>query len=291
MKKAGYFFFSFLPLFASIALQFASIIPMMEFYLIRACFSNLLAGKKVGYSELMMQLVSSSESSTSILSLIFALSGILLFSFWYTRQFNGNLRELPEGIAKPGLILGLILLIPGLQMISAVLTSLSASFFPGWMDFYEKLMESAGLTQDPSLMLILYAVVFGPIAEELTFRGVVLSSARKAMPFWAANLFQAFLFGVFHLNLIQGIYAFMIGLFFGCVCSRGGSIYLSISLHILFNAWGTFMPTDSSLYTNPIYFLPFFLGSILFGIFGFYLFWKNTAKTAVNHSPDFSDIY
>jgi hypothetical protein len=81
--------------------------------------------------------------------------------------------------------------------------------------------------------------VLAPIGEELMFRGVTMRQARKAVPFWAANLLQAFLFGVFHLNWIQGIYAFALGLVLGVVCEKGGSIYYSLLFHILFNFWGT----------------------------------------------------
>ena len=50
---------------------------------------------------------------------------------------------------------------------------------------------------------------------------------------------QAALFGLFHLNWIQGIYAFALGIVLGYVCERGGSIYYSMGLHLLFNLWGT----------------------------------------------------
>ena len=41
------------------------------------------------------------------------------------------------------------------------------------------------------------------------------------------------------MNMIQGIYAFCLGLVLGYVCNRGGSIYYSLLLHMLFNFWGT----------------------------------------------------
>ena len=66
-----------------------------------------------------------------------------------------------------------------------------------------------------------------------------MHQAKKCLPFWAANLLQALLFGIFHMNMIQGIYAFCLGLVLGYVCNRGGSIYYSILLHMLFNFWGT----------------------------------------------------
>ncbi len=291
MKKVGYFFFCFLPLIVSISLQFIVSLPAMGLSLIETCISNILSGKKPGLNDLMTQLyaVWSSENFTMLISAAFAACGILIFGFWYVREFNGNFKQSPKAFVNLRLVLGLILLVPGLQFLSSILTGISASIFPGWMDYYEKLMETAGFSGEPSALLILYAVILGPIGEELTFRGVTFSAAKRALPFWAANLFQAFLFGAFHLNLIQGIYAFMIGLVLGYVCEKGGSIYLSILLHMLFNCWGTFMPGDSPLYKNPLYLSIFCILSVFLAILGLYLFRKNTIYARVKHSPEFSD--
>ena len=285
MKKLGYFFFCFLPVLASIGLQFAATFPVLGITAMQYAFSNLLSGQKMPYSEFAMYLTSVSVSQTFLMtvSIVYASFGILIFGFWYYRQFHGSLRFPMQKFTKPGLILGLILLIPALQVISSVLTTFSAAIFPGAMDFYESLMESTGFTNSPSILLILYAVFLGPIAEELTFRGVTLSSAKKALPFWAANLFQAILFGIFHMNLIQGIYAFFIGLCLGFVCEKCGSIWLSVFLHILFNAWGTFAPAE-------IYSIPLFILFILLGILGMYLFHKNTSVRSVKNFADISDI-
>ena len=293
MKKVGYFFFCFLPLLTSVALQFAAAFPVMGVCLLQLCYSHIFSGTKVSYGQLIQQLneVYSNPAITSLASVLFAGCGILIFGLWYVYQFDGDLRQTSGLFSRPKLLLGLIFLVPGLQIISSILTTFSASLFPGWMDFYEKLMENAGFNGNSiSPLLILYAVLLGPIEEELTFRGVIFSSAKKALPFWAANIFQALLFGIFHMNLIQGIYAFFIGLFLGYVAGRGGSIYFSIFLHILFNSWGTFMTSDSIIYRNPIFTLLFFILSIVFGIWGFFLFHKNTAPESVKHLPDFSDM-
>jgi hypothetical protein len=90
-----------------------------------------------------------------------------------------------------------------------------------------------------SVSMLVYSVLLAPVSEELIFRGVTLSHAKKFLPFWMANLFQAFLFGVFHMNMLQGTYAFCLGLFLGYLCEKGGNIYHSILLHMLFNFFGT----------------------------------------------------
>lgn len=277
MKKVGYFFFCFLPLIASFGLQLLALVPCMGISALNVFFSNILSGKKSSIDELSTMLSNTwgSQSFTMIVSTVFAFLGIIIFGYWYSRQFHVSLRQSPSSFATPLLLLGLILIVPALQLLTSVVTGITSSLFPNAMQAYEKLMETAGFTNEPSLFLVLYAVLLGPIEEELTFRGVIFSSAKKALPFWAANIFQAILFGIFHGNLIQGIYAFFVGLFLGYISEKGGSIYLSIFLHILFNSWGTFVSTDSALYTNPMYMGIFFLVAIFIGILGMYLFLSN----------------
>ena len=43
------------------------------------------------------------------------------------------------------------------------------------------------------------------------------------------------------MNWLQGCYAAVFGLVLGYVCEKGGSIYLSMFFHILYNLWGTVM--------------------------------------------------
>ncbi len=285
MKKVGYFFFCFLPIIASVGLQFVAAFPIMGFRLLHIFFSCIFSGRKIPYTDLIWQFSNELNDSSvfTAISVLYAALGIFVFGFWYLKQFSGNLRFPLKKFANPFLVLGIIFMVPALQMASAFLTGISAAFFPKWMDFYENMMESAGFSQEPSLLLVLYAVLLGPIAEELIFRGVTLSSARKALPLWAANLFQAFLFGVFHMNVIQGIYAFFIGLFLGYICGRGGSVWLSIFLHILFNFWGTFA-------FEALYSIPLLIVFLLLGILGIILFHKNTSSSGVKHLANFSDI-
>lgn len=68
----------------------------------------------------------------------------------------------------------------------------------------------------PTLSMFLYAVVLGSVAEELVFRGFVLSAIKKYGKVYAI-LISAFLFGLIHANLPQSILAFMVGIILGYV--------------------------------------------------------------------------
>ncbi|MFQ7713992.1 MAG: type II CAAX prenyl endopeptidase Rce1 family protein [Agathobacter rectalis] len=71
--------------------------------------------------------------------------------------------------------------------------------------------------------------------------------ARKALPFALANLMQAALFGLFHLNWIQGIYAFALGIVLGYVRTRW--LYL-----LLYGASSAFQPLGHTfrIFPDPV---------------------------------------
>ncbi|WP_232362172.1 CPBP family intramembrane glutamic endopeptidase, partial [Bacillus thuringiensis] len=77
------------------------------------------------------------------------------------------------------------------------------------------------------------------------FRGLILQEISKRLPFWNANLITAFLFLAIHypiwiyngdfLNLWSQIYVFLLGLIFGFVFKKTGSLWSVVILHSFHN--------------------------------------------------------
>ena len=81
--------------------------------------------------------------------------------------------------------------------------------------------------------MFLYGGILAPVAEELLFRGLV---QRTLLP-WGkrfAILCSAFVFGIFHGNLFQAPYAFLVGLVLGYVACEY-SIAWAMVLHMMNN--------------------------------------------------------
>lgn len=284
MKKVGYFFFSFLPMLSSLLLQILLAIPLMGFAVIGIC---LFGSGRLG------DIISLASDITfnTLIAVLYAAAGVCLFGTWYQLQFHGSLTKNALKHLNIKLIAGIICLVPALQLLTGLLATGIGSMFPEWMKIYEKLMETAGFTENPSFLLVLYAVLLGPATEELTFRGVTMSSFQRALPFWAANVLQAILFGIFHLNLIQGIYAFFIGLVLGYICEKSGTIWYSILLHIAFNCWGTFGSVILSDTMSPAATCVMYLVFIFLGILGLWLFTHNLPpKEKFTSHPKESDV-
>jgi membrane protease YdiL (CAAX protease family) len=226
-------------------------------------------------------ILTGSDFSTCVM-VIYSIICITIFSQWYYYSCGGDYRPDRKRTFNPLMILGVIILVPGMQFFSSYLIGIVSMAFPQWLEQYEELIETAGLGSDITPLMLLYSVVLAPIGEELMFRGVTMRQARKAVPFWAANLLQAFLFGVFHLNWIQGIYAFALGLVLGIVCEKGGSIYYSLLFHILFNFWGTVIgELLGDIDDSGIAGLVIFLLMIVFIILGTLLFKVGMKKRTV----------
>lgn len=86
------------------------------------------------------------------------------------------------------------------------------------------------------LLFVSAVVVFGPIAEELVFRGAVLPWLGGFMPRLAALVVSASLFGVLH--LYYGAFVVIIvwyGVVLGWVRLRSGGMKAPIALHMLVN--------------------------------------------------------
>ena len=109
----------------------------------------------------------------------------------------------------------------------------------------EPLLEQLGLSLTDALsetfeMLftdplgVVYAMLLGPIFEEIIFRGAILNRlSRHGHNF--AIVTSALLFGAYHMFLIQGFNAFFLGVILAYVASRY-SLKWSMVLHIVYNS-------------------------------------------------------
>lgn len=73
-----------------------------------------------------------------------------------------------------------------------------------------------------------------PVAEEMIFRYGILRSMDKVNNKFAI-VYQALIFGILHGNVIQGTYAFLLGLVFGLIYKRTNNLTNTILLHIGIN--------------------------------------------------------
>ena len=86
------------------------------------------------------------------------------------------------------------------------------------------------------------AVLIAPTAEELLFRKLLTERIVKYGEF-AAVLASGLFFGLFHRNLNQFSYAFLLGLFLGFIYVKTGKLRYTIGLHMAINFIGSSLGT------------------------------------------------
>lgn len=84
------------------------------------------------------------------------------------------------------------------------------------------------------LGLVLYAIV-APIVEETVFRGIIFNSLRLAVSPGQAAVIGAALFGIYHGNLVQGVYGFCMGLIMIYGYEYFGKFSVPVLMHMFVN--------------------------------------------------------
>lgn len=127
----------------------------------------------------------------------------------------------------------------GMQIVTTLIMVLVNVLLPSVMEEYNTLVDGSGITTY-GLMWVISTLVLPPLVEEAGFRGLGLTYLERAgVPFAVANIVQALAFGIFHMNLTQGIYTFVLGLALGYVTHRSGSIAPAMLMHLVYNLMGT----------------------------------------------------
>lgn len=161
--------------------------------------------------------------------------------YWFAYARKKKVWNAPDAFSFKKSLLPIAILALGASQLVGLVMLIEGKLFPGAMAAYESLMESTGIGGG-SILAFVSTIFLAPLMEELTFRGLTVQILKRTgWRFWLINLIQAALFGLFHMNLIQGIYAFLLGLLLGYVCETYGSLKASILLHAVFNICGSYL--------------------------------------------------
>lgn len=258
MKKAGWYLMSVLPVLMMIGIQFIGTIVIMAWYMIRY---GVTTGTQMVWDNLIGVMV-----VTQVLTLL--ISG-LWYGLWIVRgRKNREQEEKPRFSARSfGSVLCLAI---GAQCLVSLLLAAWQYISPEQIDAYNEMIENSGIGELTVLSAIA-TVIMAPIGEEIVCRGLTVEYLKRAgAGFWVINVVQAVLFGIMHLDLVQGTYAFFVGLICGYLALKYKTLLASILFHLCFNAYSTFgSPLLEKV--EAINSLAFQTGSIVIGIAVFFL--------------------
>lgn len=163
------------------------------------------------------------------------MSGVLCLVFWRQEiswRFHGKERR----IAKTAVfILCAFFTCLGLNLLLYLLRlpQMSASF--------GETAEAQAMV--PLLPGILLYAIAAPLSEEIMFRGILYGRARRVFSPAAGMVFASLIFGIYHGNPVQGIYAFLLGMLLCFVYERTGSLFAAAAFHGVGNL-GVFLVMD-----------------------------------------------
>ena len=129
--------------------------------------------------------------------------------------------------------LGLIVSIATIA--AAFMTDSLTKIMPEAPQWFEDAMNS--IMDAPTWLTLLSVSIFAPLFEEWLCRGLVLRGLlQKKSPVVAISL-SALFFAVLHMNPWQAVPAFILGLLFGYVYYRTGSLKLTMLMHCVNNTF------------------------------------------------------
>ncbi len=170
----------------------------------------------------------------TVLCIIVILSAILSFityqGIFLLRKMKitkiCNFKKLQFSYIPAAFILGI-----SICLLNSSLTSVLAKidFFKYYILKYQSL--NFWLSETNTVFLVLALAVTAPLIEEIIFRGMIFYELRQIIPVIPTVIIQGLLFGMYHFNIIQFIYASFLGIMFGLVYSWTQNLWIPVILH------------------------------------------------------------
>lgn len=144
------------------------------------------------------------------------------------------------------------------------------------VDFSEGFKEAnAGFYGSTLWLELVSSALLTPVLEELVFRGIVYGRIRRMIPVVPAVIVSALLFALVHFNVVQFVYAFVMGIFLAVLVELCGHMYVAVAGHMMANAIAVIrtetgflsFTADSSVRAWSISFVLFGLFVLLMALF------------------------
>ena len=202
-----------------------SLLVVIWFYMVSIVISSLIAilcGSENNYALFMK----SHSNLINCLIYMIIFSGVCLFDHQRNVFFSSfkslNIKNIITFIG-----MGL-----GAYFIGVMITNLLIGIFPE----YNEISNSFN-AYEPILRFVAM-VILPPLVEEYLFRFKIQGYLKEGLGTPIAIIGQALLFGILHHYMLQKIYATVLGILFGYMRERKGTIQVSIWMHITVNFLG-----------------------------------------------------
>lgn len=167
------------------------------------------------------------EVNASYITVASAVMAVIFFGRMYLKERNSFLKENNKEINI------FVMIAFGVMLSMAAGSILSAMNIDNIYGSYEK---TSSLLLNGNIVYRLFALgVITPAAEEIIFRGLVFNRVKKQYGSLYGIVVSSLMFGVFHFNLVQGLYAFIIGMAFAYCYELTGDLKVPVYMHMSIN--------------------------------------------------------
>lgn len=187
----------------------------------------------------MNELVNTATKLTSVFLLISSIVTVLVFILIFKIRKKNYKEELQFNKTKNNnLVIGMVLGFSGWLLNSGILSILEENNF--FKEQFQTMNDMLAPVMEGNLFILILTVgIIAPFTEEFIFRGVIYKTLNKRISVKWSIILQGILFGVFHMNFIQGAYATVLGILFGYLTYKSKSIWPAIIMHITNNLIAT----------------------------------------------------
>ncbi len=93
---------------------------------------------------------------------------------------------------------------------------------------------------------------------QILFRGIVFRSMQKVFPVWISVILSAAMFGAYHMNIVQAVYATFMGIIAAIIYDKTNHLIYPILVHAANNFVGviqTSVPSETEIFIINIFLL------------------------------------
>lgn len=195
------------------------------------------------------------------------------------RSVGGMLTETGYRRIKIGDVLLLLGLGAALSQFGNILVGLLEAVLD-----YQEYQESMDLMMEgKSIWFLIFCMgILAPLAEEIIFRWLIYLRMRDYMRMSTAVVLSGLIFGIYHGNLVQALYAGVLGMIFAWLLETTGSLWTSVFLHMGANIWSLIVPEIYSYFLteNPLVIVVIMLVLLLILLAGIPYFRRNFQESS-----------
>jgi glucose-1-phosphate thymidylyltransferase len=179
--------------------------------------------------------IAETVASMNMTMIVFFSSAVTFLTFWliFRKEWKRTRFWGLSGLSAGSVVICLAVGPPmNLFTGTAVYLTNLVEIFPGYEDLINELIGQNLFIE------VIVAALLVPVVEEVVFRGAVFRRLLKTpMNIPAALSIQALLFAAMHMNVVQGIYTFFVGIVLGLIYLHTKTIWAPIATHITYNLY------------------------------------------------------